>query len=49
MEGSEIREQIQSNINIDQNTEKSPGDFRRFAVTQIPGKGHQLKLVWKTL
>ena len=25
----------------DQNTEKSPGDFRRLAVTQTPVKNHQ--------
>ena len=28
---------------------KSPGDLRRLAVTQIPAKDHQLKLMWKTL
>ena len=27
-----------------QNTEKSPGDLRRLAVTQTPVKNHQLKL-----
>ena len=27
-------------IKIDQNTEKSPGDLRRLAVTQTPIKGH---------
>ena len=27
-----------------QNTEKSPGDLRRFAVTQYPVKDHQLTL-----
>ena len=32
---------------IDQNTEKSPGDLRRLAVTQTPVKDHQLALVWK--
>ena len=32
-----------------QNTEKSPGDLRRLAVTQTPVKNHQLKLMWKTL
>ena len=32
-----------------QNTEKSPGDFRRLAVTQTPVKNHQLTLMWKTL
>ena len=28
-----------------QNTEKSPGDLRRFAITQTPVKNHQLKLM----
>ncbi len=28
-----------------QETEKSPGDLRRLAVTQTPVKDHQLKLV----
>ena len=28
-----------------QNTEKSPGNLRRSAVTQTPGKNHQLKLM----
>ena len=32
-----------------QNTEKSPGDLRRLAVTQTPVKNHRLKLMWKTL
>ena len=32
-----------------QNTEKSPGDLRRLAVTQSPVKDHQLTLMWKTL
>ena len=32
-----------------QNTEKSPGDLRRLAVTQTPVKDPQLKLMWKTL
>ena len=31
-----------------QNTEKSPGDWRRFAVTQTPVKDHQMSLMWKT-
>ena len=36
------------NYNItenNQNTEKSPGDLRRFAVTQTPVRDHQLKLM----
>ena len=32
-----------------QNTEKSPGDLRKLAVTQTPVKDHQLTLLWKTL
>ena len=32
-----------------QNTEKSPGDLWRLAVTQPPVKNHQLTLIWKTL
>ena len=41
-----------SNYNIienGQNTEKSPGDLRRLAVTQTSLKNHQLKLMRKTL
>ena len=39
-------------IKISQNTEKSPGDLGRFAVTPVllsPVKNHQLMLEWKTL
>ena len=32
-------------IEKDQNTEKSPGDLRRLAVTQTPVKNHQLTLM----
>ena len=32
-------------IEIGQNTEKSPGDLRRLAVTQTSGKYHQLALM----
>ena len=32
-----------------QNTETSPGDLRRLAVTHIPVRNHQLTLMWKTL
>ena len=32
-------------VKIGQNTEKSPGDLRRLAVTQTPVKDHQLMLV----
>ena len=40
--------QDNSIIKISQNTEKSPGDSRRFVVTQNPVKNHQLTMVWKT-
>ena len=33
---------------IGQNTEKSPGDLRRIAVTQTSVKDYQLTLMWKT-
>ena len=36
-------------VEIGQNTEKSPGDLTRLAVTQTPGKNHHQMLVWKTL
>ena len=36
-------------IENDWNTEKSPGDLRRLALTQTPVKNHHLKLVWNTL
>ena len=32
-------------IKFSQNTEKSPGDLRRLAVTQTPVKDHQLKII----
>ena len=32
-------------VEINQNTEKNPGDLRRFAVDQTPMKNHQLTLV----
>ena len=32
-------------VEVGQNTEKSPGDFRRHAVTQTPVNNHQLKMV----
>ena len=32
-----------------QNTEKSPGELRRLAVTQTPAKDHELMLMRKTL
>ena len=36
-------------IKIDQNTEESPGDLRRFAASQTPVRNHLINLVWKTL
>ena len=36
-------------IEINQNTEKSPGDWRMLAVTQTSVKEHPLTLTWKTL
>ena len=32
-------------IKIGQNTEESPGDLKRFCVTQTPVRNHQLSLV----
>ena len=40
-------ETINSIIENGQNTEKSPGDLRRLAVTQTPVKDHQLMLMCK--
>ena len=34
-------------IENNQNTEKSPRDLRKFAVTQTPVRNHQLTLMWK--
>ena len=36
-------------IKIGQNTEKSSGDLKRFAVPQTPVRNHQLTLVWETI
>ncbi len=38
-----------STVENNQNTEKSPGDLRRLAVTQTPVKDHQLMQTGKTL
>ena len=35
-------------VEIGQNTEESPGDLRRLAVTQTPVRNHQLMMVGKT-
>ena len=34
-----------TNYSIFQDTEKSPGDLRKLAATQTPGKNHQLTLM----
>ena len=36
-------------IKVMQNTERSPGDLQRDAVTQTPVRNHQFTLLWKTL
>ena len=36
-------------IEISQNTEKSPGDLRKLAVTKTPVRNHKLTLKWKTI
>ena len=38
-------ENIQSIVKIGQNTEKNPGDLKRFVVTQALMKNHQLTLL----
>ena len=48
LEGLEVGGRVEINYNIienGQNTEKSPGDLRRLAVTQTPVKNHQLTLM----
>ena len=35
-------------VEISQNTEKSPGYFRRLTVTQTPVRNRQLTLAWNT-
>ena len=40
---------IYSIVEIGQNTEKSPGNKKRHAITQTPVKDHQLTLVGNTL
>ena len=51
LEVGERVETIQNNNIIEngQNTEKSPGDLRRLAITQTPVKDHHLTQMWKTL
>ena len=36
-------------VEIGKNTEKSPGDLMRLAVTQTQVENYQITLVWKTL
>ena len=36
-------------VEKDHNSKKSPGNFRRLAVSQTPVQNNQLMLVWKTL
>ena len=53
LEDLEIKGQVEtiqtlSITRISQNTEKSPGDLRRLAVTQTPVRNHQLTLVGKS-
>ena len=36
-------------VKISENTEKSPDDLRKLAVSETPVKNYQLMLVWKTL
>ena len=48
--GNQMKNQDNPNysiVEIGQNTEKNPGDWRRFVVTQIPVKDHQLTMVEK--
>ena len=49
LEDLEVGGRVEIIIENGQNTEKSPGDLRRLAVTQSPVKDHQLTLIWKTL
>ena len=44
LENLEIRGRIDTTV-ICQNTQKSPGDLRRLAVTQTPVKDHKLALM----
>ena len=48
LEGSGQEKTIQTTALL-KNTEKSPGDLRKLALTQTPVKAHQLSLMWKTL
>ena len=48
-ERSSVDEPNYSIIMIGQNTEESPGDLRKLAVTQTQVKDNRISLVWKTL
>ena len=48
LEDLEVGGRVETIVENGQNTEKSPGDLRRLAVTQTPVKDHQLMLMWKT-
>ena len=45
LEDFEIRGRVETIIENGQNTEKSPGDLRRLAITQTSVKDHQLTLI----
>ena len=49
LENLKIRGQVENIKTTGLNTEKSPGDMRRLAVTQTPVGNHQLPLVQKSL
>ena len=49
LEDLEVGGRVEIIIENGQNTEKSPRDLRRLAVTQTPVKNHQLILMRKTL
>ena len=45
LENLEITGRVDRIIEIEQNTEKSLGDLKRFVVTQTPVRNHRLTLV----
>ena len=49
LEDLEVGGRVETIQTTGQNTETSPGDLWRLAVTQTPVKNHQLILMWKTL
>ena len=46
--GNQWENQNHPGYNIHKNTEMSPGDLRKLAVSQTPEKTHQAMLMWKT-